>query len=224
MTESHVKADSSRRDRIGFDESVLCAGKTTEQLALILKRSLQSTETLLLTRLTPAQFGKLSDEHRAALDYEPLSRTAYLGGVVSPSGEPRIAVVTAGTSDIPVAREVVRTLAYYRQPCLEVYDVGVAGLWRLLERIDDLREMAVVIAVAGMDASLPSVLGGQVPGAVIAVPTSTGYGVAAGGETALRAALVSCAPGVAVVNINNGFGAASVALRIVGGAAGRAGA
>ena len=216
MIENQIKPDTSRRERIGFDESVLCSGKTPEQLGLILERSRETAGTLLLTRMTPAQFSKLPKALRDTLDYDPLSRTAFLGDVAAPSGEPRIAVVTAGTSDSPVAGEVVRTLAYYGRSCLEVYDVGVAGLWRLLERIDELSEMAVVIAVAGMDASLPSVIGGQVPGAVIAVPTSTGYGVAAGGETALRAALVSCAPGVAVVNIDNGFGAASVALRIVG--------
>lgn len=215
MTEDHVKPDTSRRGRIGFDESVLCLNKTPDQLTVILDSARGRSEPVLLTRLAPGQLDELPAEHRDALDYELLSRTAYFGEVVPPLGDSRIAVVTAGTSDIPVAREVVRTLAYYGQPCLEVYDVGVAGLWRLLERIDELRDMSVVVAVAGMDASLPSVIGGQVPSVVIAVPTSTGYGVAAGGEAALRAALASCAPGVAVVNIDNGFGAACVALRIV---------
>lgn len=216
MTDGHIKPDRSRRDRIGFDESVLCQGKSVEQLAAILDQASAASETVLLTRLGQEQLEGLSAEHQKALDYEPLSSTAFFGSVDHPNRDPEIAVVSAGTSDLPVAREAVRTLSYYGQSCLEVYDVGVAGLWRLLARMEELSGMAVVIAVAGMDASLPSVIGGQVPGVVIAVPTSTGYGVAAGGETALRAALASCSPGVAVVNIDNGFGAASVALRIAG--------
>ena len=109
--------------------------------------------------------------------------------------------------------EAVRTLAYYGEAAQEIYDVGVAGLWRLLDRLDEIRAMPVVIAVAGMEASLPSVVGGQVPGLVVAVPTSNGYGVSAGGRVALDASLSSCAPGLAVVNIDNGYGAACVALR-----------
>lgn len=215
MTENQVKYDGSRRDRIGFDESVLCPGKTRDQLIVILERARASLATLLLTRLSPEQLEELPAEYAGALDYDRLSRTAVLGDVAPPRDQARIAVVSAGSSDLSVAREAVRTLDYYGQACLEIYDVGVAGLWRLLERLDELREMDVVIAVAGMEASLPSVIGGQVPGAVIAVPTSTGYGIAAGGETALHAALASCAPGVVVVNIDNGFGAACAALRMI---------
>ena len=124
-------------------------------------------------------------------------------------------VVSAGTSDVNVCKEVVRTLRYYGIECAEIYDVGVAGLWRLLDRVDDIRQYPVVIAVAGMDAALPSVLGGLVAGVVIAVPTSTGYGIAEKGQTALRAVLASCAPGVVVVNIDNGYGAACAALRVL---------
>ena len=142
----------------------------------------------------------------------PVSGTGLLGARTEP-GPARVAVVTAGTSDVPVAKEAVRTLAYYGEAALEVYDVGVAGLWRLLDRLEEIRAMPVVIAVAGMEASLPSVVGGQVPGLVVAVPTSNGYGVSAGGRVALDASLSSCAPGLAVVNIDNGYGAACVALR-----------
>lgn len=216
MTEQQVRHDASRRERIGFDESVLCQGKTAEQLALVLNRAREQKESLLLTRLSPEQLDELPAACREGLDFDPLSRTAHFGNIAAPSRDPRIAVVTAGSSDLAVAREAVRTLIYYGEACLEVYDVGVAGLWRVLEHMEELRAMAVVIVAAGMDAALPSVIGGQVPGAVIAVPTSTGYGVAAGGDTALRAALASCAPGVVVVNIDNGLGAACAALRIVG--------
>jgi NCAIR mutase (PurE)-related protein len=106
-----------------------------------------------------------------------------------------------------VSREAARTLRYYGVPNLEITDVGVAGLWRLLDRVEEIRRMPVVIAVAGMDAALPTVLGGLVPGLVIGVPTSVGYGVAANGQSALHAMLASCTPGLAVMNIDNGYGA-----------------
>ena len=212
MPEREVVPDDARHDRIGFDESIYCAGKSSDQLDAILARSIESNRPLLLTRLGAESFDALGPAHRAALDYDPVSRTAVLGAP-TPPGPARVAVVTAGTSDVPVAKEAVRTLAYYGESALEVYDVGVAGLWRLLDRLEEIRAVPVVIAVAGMEASLPSVVGGQVPGLVVAVPTSNGYGVSAGGRVALDASLSSCAPGLAVVNIDNGYGAACVALR-----------
>ena len=115
-----------------------------------------------------------------------------------------------------VAREAARTLRHAGHGCIEIHDIGVAGLWRLLDRVDELKTYPVVIVAAGMDAALPSVLGGLVPGAIIAVPTSAGYGVAAGGTTALHSMLASCAAGITVVNIDNGYGAACAALRIFG--------
>ncbi len=214
MTEREIVPDDSRPARIGFDETVYCAGKSPRQLDAILARSIESNGRLFLTRLDAGSFEALVPAHRAAVDYDPVSCTAVLGaGTESGPGSARIAVVTAGTSDVPVAKEAVRTLAYYGESALEVYDVGVAGLWRLLDRLEEIRAMPVVIAVAGMEASLPSVVGGQVPGLVVAVPTSNGYGVSAGGRVALDASLSSCAPGLAVVNIDNGYGAACVALR-----------
>lgn len=214
MTTREIVPDDSRPARIGFDETVYCAGKSPRQLDALLARGIESNGRLFLTRLNAGSFDSLAPEHRASLDYDPVSRTAVLGtGADSGPGPARIAVVTAGTSDVPVAKEAVRTLAYYGESALEVYDVGVAGLWRLLDRLEEIREMPVVIAVAGMEASLPSVVGGQVPGLVVAVPTSNGYGVSAGGRVALDASLSSCAPGLAVVNIDNGYGAACVALR-----------
>jgi NCAIR mutase (PurE)-related protein len=212
MSEREVVPDDARQGRIGFDESIYCAGKSHRQLDTILARSIASNRPLLLTRLGRELFDALDSAHRTALDYDPVSRTALLGARTEP-GPTRVAVVTAGTSDVPVAKEVVRTLSYYGEAALEVYDVGVAGLWRLLDRLEEIRAMPVVIAVAGMEASLPSVVGGQVPGLVVAVPTSNGYGVSAGGRVALDASLSSCAPGLAVVNIDNGYGAACVALR-----------
>ena len=217
MSERRFRLDASRQDRIGLDEAIYCAGKSAEQLDGILAELHGREARALLTRLDPALRAELAERWQASLDYDRESRTAYLGVVRAPDGPARCAVVTAGTTDAPVAREASRTLHYYGEAALEVFDVGVAGLWRLLERLDELRPMRVVIVVAGMEASLPSVIGGQVPGAVIAVPTSTGYGVAADGETALRATLASCAPGLVTVNIDNGYGAACAALRILRG-------
>lgn len=214
MAEREVVPDHARPARIGFDETIYCAGKSPRQLDAILAASIETNRPLLLTRLDARSFDALVPAHRCALDYDPVSRTAVLGaGTLPAPGAARVAVVTAGTSDVPVAKEAVRTLAYHGEPALEVYDVGVAGLWRLLDRLDEIRAMPVVIAVAGMEASLPSVVGGQVPGLVVAVPTSNGYGVSSGGRVALDASLSSCAPGLAVVNIDNGYGAACVALR-----------
>ena len=208
--------DASRRERTGLDEAIFCAGKSIAQIDAILAHAETAGRRLLLTRLDPAVHAALPARRAGALDYDPVSRTAFLGPVEPPAGdEPRAGVVTAGSSDVPVAREAVRTLLYDGYRCREIHDVGVAGLWRLLERIEDIRRLDVVIAIAGMEAALASVLGGLVPGAVIAVPTSTGYGVASGGETALRAALTSCASGITVVNIDNGYGAACAAARIL---------
>ena len=208
--------DASRRERTGLDEAIFCAGKSVAQIDAILAHAEDAGRRLLLTRLDPAAHAALPARRAGALDYDPVSRTAILGPIEPRAAdEARVGIVTAGSSDVPVAREAARTLLYDGYPCREIHDVGVAGLWRLLERIEEIRRLDVVIAVAGMEAALASVLGGLVPGAVIAVPTSTGYGVAAGGETALRAALTSCASGVTVVNIDNGYGAACAAARIL---------
>jgi NCAIR mutase (PurE)-related protein len=211
MTEDFVP-DLRRVARIGLPEAVFCLDKSPEQIADILA---DAPERLLLTRLEPSKFADLPTKARERLAYDPVSRTAILGAVPAADGMARVAVVTAGTSDLPMAMEVVRTLAFHGQDALRVADVGVAGLWRLLARVNELRALPVLIVAAGMDAALPSVLAGLVPGVVIALPTSTGYGVAAGGVTALHAALASCAPGVTVVNIDNGYGAACAALRVL---------
>jgi NCAIR mutase (PurE)-related protein len=214
-----VTLDLQRHARIGLDEAVFCGGKTPEQIAHILERLIAAKASALFTRLDPKKLNALPANLRKRLAFDPGSWTAFLGKRPRPGGKPRVAVLTAGTSDGPVAREAARTLAYYGVKTTEIGDIGVAGLWRLLKRVDEIRRHPVVIVVAGMDAALPSVVGGLAPGAVIAVPTSVGYGVAKGGETALRAALASCAPGVTVVNIDNGYGAACAALRILGAAA-----
>jgi pyridinium-3,5-biscarboxylic acid mononucleotide synthase len=208
--------DEERGRRIGLSEAVYCAGKSPAQIAAILDHAATRGGKLLLTRLDEACLRALPDRQRQSLDYDPVSRTAYAGELRPLAGEARVAVVTAGTSDVPVAREAVRTLRFEGFAVGEIFDVGVAGIWRLMRRIEELRTREVVLVAAGMDAALPSVLGGLVPGLVIAVPTSVGYGVAAGGHAALNAALASCAPGIVVVNIDNGYGAACAAVRALG--------
>ncbi len=211
--EDEFLLDEARPDRIGLSEAVYCAGKSPAQIAAILDHAAAQGNAMLLTRLSDACFQALPAYHRQALDYDAVSRTAIAGKPSLASGSARIAVVTAGTSDVPVAREVLRTLSFEGYAADEIVDVGVAGIWRLMRRVETLQACDVIIVVAGMDAALPSVIGGLVPGLVIAVPTSVGYGVAAGGRAALDAILASCAPGIVVVNIDNGYGAACAAIR-----------
>jgi pyridinium-3,5-biscarboxylic acid mononucleotide synthase len=210
-----VMLDFAREVRTGLNEAIFCAGKTVGHLEEILKQVGTRNEHVLLTRLSAEQHTALPEAQRKRLDYCPISRTAYFNGAHEAVGQTSVAVVAAGTSDVAVAREAARTLRYYGEPAAEITDVGVAGLWRLLERIEEIRRMKVVIAVAGMDAALPTVIGGLVAAPVIGVPTSVGYGVAEGGSTALHAMLASCAPGLLVTNIDNGYGAACAALRIL---------
>lgn len=207
--------DWQRAGRTGVPEAILCSRKTPAQLAAILAEARGRGTRLLLTRLDEAAFLALDEAAREGLDYDPASRTAVLGGPV-PLVAGSVAVVAAGTSDLVVAHEAARTLAFCGHEALLVADVGVAGLWRLMARIEEIRTHRVVIAVAGMEGALFSVIGGLVPAPVIAVPSSVGYGVAEGGSAALHSALASCAPGVVAVNIDNGFGAACAAIKMLG--------
>lgn len=212
--------DAARPERIGLPEAILCASKSAAQLAMILAELAAREPNALLTRLAAEQYAALPDALRVRLDYDPLSRTAFLGSVEPPSGPARVALVTAGTGDQRVAEEAARTLAFHGEAVERHYDIGVAGLWRLLSRRERLASFPVLIACAGMEGALFSVLGGLVPGLVVAVPVSSGYGVSEGGRTALASALSSCAPGIVVVNIDNGYGAACAALRVLRGRAG----
>ena len=206
--------DWDRALRTGVPEAVLCLHKSPAQIGAILAAARAKGERLLLTRLDAAAFAGLDSDARAGLDHDPLSRTAILGGPV-PLLASGIGIVAAGTSDMPVAREAARALAFAGHAAPLIADVGVAGLWRLLGRVEEIRRFRLIIAVAGMEGALFSVLAGLVAAPVIAVPTSVGYGVAEGGTVALNAALASCAPGVVVVNIDNGFGAAAAAIKML---------
>jgi hypothetical protein len=213
MSAAEVTLDFQRVDRLGFSEAVLCTHKSPLQIGEILRRARASGTGFLLTRLTEDKLAALEPSYRETMDYDPVSRTAFFDHVPRPAAAPRVAVVTAGTSDARPAHEALRTLVFHGVGATAIFDVGVAGIWRLIERADEIARHPVVIAFAGMDAALPSVLGGLVPGVLIAVPTSAGYGVARDGETALFSCLVSCAPGVTVCNIDNGYGAACAAIR-----------
>ncbi len=208
--------DSNRTDRIGLPEAVLADGKSDEDLITILTSLREEGTPALVTRLTPAAHSALPPSLRTAMDYDALSSTGYLGETapIDP-GFGSVAVVAAGTSDRALAAEVTRTLQFLGIPSTVFTDLGVAGLWRFLERRDEIAAHTVTVLVAGMEGALFSVAGGLLPGPVIAVPSPVGYGVSSGGRTALDSALASCAPGVVVVNIGNGYGAACAAARIL---------
>jgi hypothetical protein len=216
MKELGIQLDRERQARLGLDEAIFAAGKSTAQLGALVRDAVERRERRLFTRLSPEQLAALDRHEREVIDYDAVSRTGIVGAPIEMSAA-GVAVVGGGSSDIAVASEVLRTLAYHGQAALHVADVGVAGLWRLLDRIEELRRMSVVVVVAGMEGSLFSVVGGLVPGVVIALPTSVGYGVASGGHAALSSALASCAPGVVAVNIDNGYGAACAAMRVLRG-------
>lgn len=219
MNVPEVRPDIARRERVGLDEAIFCAGKSIGQIEAILHEARARGAGLLLTRLAAEKLAAFSDDARAALDYDALSRTAFFGAPharARAGAQPvQVAILSAGTSDLPAAREAQRTLAWYGEAAAEFHDIGVAGLWRLTERLEEIRRHPVLIVAAGMDAALASVVGGLVRGCVIGLPTSVGYGVASGGRVALDAMLASCAPGLAVANIDNGYGAACIALRML---------
>ena len=214
----HVRFDWERATRTGVPEAVLADGKSADQILSVLREAHERSHPVLITRLSAEQFQVVRDRCEGALDYDPLSRTAIFGEPAPLCGAGSVGVVCAGTADLAVALEAQRSLAYLGIEAVLYPDVGVAGLWRLMSVADELSRHPVLIAVAGMEGSLFSVLSGLVPGIVIAVPTSVGYGVAEGGRVALHSALSSCSPGVVCVNVDNGFGAAAAARKMLLGA------
>ncbi|NMP21384.1 nickel pincer cofactor biosynthesis protein LarB [Sulfobacillus harzensis] len=212
---SEVRWDGERPRRRGFSESVFCEGKTEAQL-LAIAAQLDSKSPVLFTRLEESLAQQISLAYAdQPFSYDAVSKTALWGERPAPDPERVVAVVTAGSADIPVAREAERALEAEGVTVLARYDVGVAGLHRLLAVWPDLEAADVIIVVAGMDGALPSVVGGMARQPVIAVPTSIGYGAHFQGLAPLLTMLTSCAEGVGVVNIDNGFGAARLATQIV---------
>ncbi|MDX1622601.1 MAG: nickel pincer cofactor biosynthesis protein LarB [Gemmatimonadota bacterium] len=207
--------DHHRSVRNGFPEVVYCAGKTPDQAAAVAKRIWERSRRLLATRADEAHargIARVVPEAR----HNALARTVS-AGAPEPGKGPPVLVMTAGTSDLPVAEEAIETLRVFGRRVERVVDVGVAGVHRVLAHEEALGRAAAVVVVAGMDGALPSVVGGLVEAPVIAVPTSVGYGAAFDGLAALLTMLNSCAAGVVTVNIDNGFGAGAAAARFARG-------
>jgi NCAIR mutase (PurE)-related protein len=211
----HTRIDHHRALRTGLPEVIYAAGKTPEQVAEIFTRMAAASPSVLATRATPEHALAVQTAIPAAT-YNPISRTLTLGTPIPYSlvPSPCICVLCAGTSDLPIAEEAAITAEHFGVRVIRLYDVGVAGLHRLLAVRDRLAEADCIIVCAGMEGALPSVVGGLVGVPVIAVPTSVGYGASFGGAAALLGMLNSCSPNISVVNIDNGFGAAYTATLI----------
>jgi len=202
-----AKIDLSRKVRTGIPEVIFASGKTPEQVETIALRMYEQKQDILATRVSPEIYEVLKKSIPGII-YHSLSKTLVFQPVKPVLKNGSIVVVTAGTSDIPVAEEAVITAEFLGNKVIPVYDVGVAGIHRLFHRIEIIREASVIIVVAGMEGALASVVGGLVDKPIIGVPTSIGYGANFGGLSALLSMLNSCASGISVVNIDNGFGAA----------------
>ena len=208
-----AKVDLHRAVRQGAPEVIYGAGKTPEQIVRILDTMKENgVPTILVTRLSAEQAKQVSLKHD--MDYREDARIGIIGDMPEPSGIGTIVVATGGTSDIPVAEEAALTAEVHGNRVIRLYDVGVAGLHRLLSHLDEIMSASVIVAIAGMEGALASVIGGLADCPVIAVPTSVGYGASFQGLSALLSMLNSCASGVSVVNIDNGFGAGYLASMI----------
>jgi pyridinium-3,5-biscarboxylic acid mononucleotide synthase len=208
-----AKLDTHRELRVGYPEVIFCPGKTNEQIKTIIQAMMEGDANILATRASVEVFAAVKEVCPAAL-HNPLARTITLTRKKLPLSKKYIAVVTAGTSDLPVAEEAAVTAEIFGNRVERIVDVGVAGVHRLFDQLDLIRGARVIIVVAGMEGALPSVVGGLVDKPIIAVPTSIGYGASFQGVAALLAMLNSCAGGVSVVNIDNGFGAGYMASMI----------
>jgi len=206
---SFALVDHHRHLRQGVPEVIFAAGKTEKQVIGIARTMYKKSRSFLITRATEKIYRSLKIK---GASFHALSGMISVGGQKNQAGN--VLVLTAGTSDIPVAEEAAVTASFLGSGVTTVYDVGVAGLHRLMDRRDELGKARVIIVVAGMEGALPSVVGGMTDRPIIAVPASTGYGTSFNGLTALFAMLNSCVPGIAVMNIDNGFGAGCLAHRI----------
>ncbi|MCA9733145.1 nickel pincer cofactor biosynthesis protein LarB [candidate division KSB1 bacterium] len=212
---SFAHIDHHRALRQGWPETIFCQGKTTEHIVHIAERILANQNLLLATRISAEAATQLLDRF-PGLVHNPIARTvASKVPENQPQKPAQVALLTAGTSDMPVAEEAAETLTVLSIPNVKIYDVGVAGIHRLFDKMEQLQRVDYIIVAAGMEGALASVVGGLVGMPVVAVPTSVGYGASFQGMAALLAMLNSCAAGVSVVNIDNGFGAACVVARHV---------
>lgn len=208
-----AKLDTHRGIRQGMAEVIYGAGKTKEQILKIAQAMLTEQEkTVLITRMSR----EAADYVKQYLDleYDEMSHTGRIGDIPKPDGAGKIVIATGGTSDMPVAEEAALTAEIYGNEVIRLYDVGVAGMHRLMDHVEEIMSARVIVAIAGMEGALASVIGGMADCPVIAVPTSVGYGANFGGLSALLSMLNSCASGISVVNIDNGFGAGYLASMI----------
>ncbi len=206
--------DTNREERLGFPEVVYGSSKSTDLLRRILNEYQSKGRNALATRVQPEK-GQALLEHFTEAHYDPVSQCFLLQANNLDDATGRIGILSAGSSDLPVVNEAYYTLNLLKVPAKRINDVGVAGIHRLFDRLDELKSCQTLIVVAGFEGALPSVVGGLLSQPIIAVPTSVGYGVATGGMAALNAMLSSCANGITVTNIDNGYGAAMAAYRIL---------
>jgi hypothetical protein len=209
----HTKIDNHRQVRTGYPEVIYCSGKTPRQVQDIFRAMLERDKNVIATRAGWETYEAVR-ELIPEVEYHETARIITLTANEIPKVQTRVSVVTAGTSDMPVAEEAAVTAGFFGNPVRRFYDVGVAGIHRLQKNIADIADARVVVVIAGMEGALPSVVGGLVDVPVIAVPTSIGYGANFQGLSALLGMLTSCASGVSVVNIDNGFGAGYMASMI----------
>ena len=210
----YAKLDFHREVRTSFPEVIFCSGKPDQYLVSIYQKMVEATGRAFGTRATQEQYELVKKVLPQAI-YDPVSRILKVepeGGM--PEGTGMIAICSGGTADVPVAEEAAQTAEYFGTKVERIYDVGVSGIHRLLSRVEILQQANCVVAIAGMEGALASVIGGLVSNPVIAVPTSVGYGASFGGLSALLTMINSCANGVAVVNIDNGYGAGYMATQI----------
>lgn len=208
----YAKLDTSRRERTGFAEVIYCSGKADEHLLRIFERLYQEDGEVFGTRASQGQYEMIRN-HFPQVEYDPVSRIIKIEKKEK-IRVGKIVICTAGTADIPVAEEAAQTAEYFGSAVERIYDVGVSGMHRLFSRLEEIQRANCVVAVAGMEGALASVLGGLVKNPVIAVPTSVGYGASLNGLSALLTMINSCANGIAVVNIDNGYGAGYMATQI----------
>ena len=210
-----IRFDFQRRERIGLIEAIWGADKSIDQLKRVSDEVLEKKEVVFITRIDKEKAKNLMDIYEDAKFYEEANCLIIGQNFNKYSSNKKVAIISGGSSDLAVTLEAKLSLEIYGVRCQSFIDVGVAGLHRLLSQLDEINKYDVLIVCAGMEGALATIIGGLLPQPIIAVPVSVGYGVSKNGETALNSMLSSCSPGIAVMNIDNGYGAAMAALRII---------
>lgn len=206
--------DHDRQHRLGFPEVVYGAEKSLDDLIGIVDKFETRNENVLVTKLQPTKATRLHKKYSGSF-IDPQAGIFMLRVLPKTIGHEKVAILSGGTSDSPIVNEAYYTLAFMGISAVRINDIGVAGIHRFLNKVEELKSYSVLIVVAGFEGALPTVVGGMLPQPIIAVPSSVGYGIGQGGTTALKAMLSSCANGITVVNIDNGYGAAMAAVRIL---------